>query len=87
MVRVFNFKLKSVILGFVTAVLLAVLSVSAYHTGAYAVYFGNTPRLIPIYSVEREDKTVAISFDCAWGTEYTDAILNALKVSDRKSVV
>ena len=68
MVRVFNFKLKSVILGFVTAVLLAVLSVSAYHTGAYAVYFGNTPRLIPIYSVEREDKTVAISFDCAWGT-------------------
>ena len=82
MVRVFNFKLKSVILGFVTAVLLAVLSVSAYHTGAYAVYFGNTPRLIPIYSVEREDKTVAISFDCAWGTEYTDAILNALKVSE-----
>ena len=62
--------------------LLAVLSVSAYHTGAYAVYFGNTPRLIPIYSVEREDKTVAISFDCAWGTEYTDAILNALKVSE-----
>lgn len=82
MVRVFNFKLKSVILGFVTAVLLAVLSVSAYHTGAYAVYFGNTPRLIPIYSVGREDKTVAISFDCAWGTEYTDAILNALKVSE-----
>jgi len=74
--------LKSVILGVVTAVLLAVLSVSAYHTGAYAVYFGNTPRLIPIYSVDREDKRVAISFDCAWGTEYTDAILNALKVSE-----
>lgn len=61
---------------------MVVLSFSAYHTGAYAVYFGNTPRLVPIYSVDREDKTVAISFDCAWGTEYTDAILKALKASD-----
>ena len=82
MVRVFNFKLKSVILGIVAAALLVVFSFSAYHTGAYAVYFGNTPRLVPIYSVDREDKTVAISFDCAWGTEYTDAILKALKASD-----
>lgn len=75
-------KLKSVLLGIFSLVLLAVLSVSAYHTGAYAVYFGNTPRLIPIYGVEREDKVVSITFDCAWGTEYTDAILNALQVSE-----
>ena len=58
------------------------MSVSVYFTGAYAVYYGNTPRLVPIYSVEREDKVVSISFDCAWGTEYTDDILKALKVSD-----
>jgi len=61
--------------------MLAVLSISVYFTGAYAVFYGNTPRLVPIYSVEREEKVCAITFDCAWGTEYTDAILSALKNS------
>ncbi len=48
-------------------------------TGAYVVYYGETVRSLPIYCVEREDKKIAISFDCAWGTEHTDAILSALK--------
>ena len=74
-------KLKSVILSAVALIIFTVLSVSVYFTGAYAVYYGNTPRLIPIYSVEREDKVVSISFDCAWGVEHTDDILKALKVS------
>ncbi len=43
----------------------------------YAFSLGEK-RLIPIYSVEREDKKIAISFDCAWGVEKTDEILNAL---------
>lgn len=77
-----TFKLKSVILCFSTAVLITALAFSVYYSGAYAVYFGGTPRALPIYSVEREDKVVSISFDCAWGTDYTDDILNALRVSD-----
>ncbi len=36
-------------------------------------------RLIPIYSVEREDKVVAISFDCAWGVDYTDKLLSIME--------
>ena len=32
--------------------------------------------------MDREEKVVSISFDCAWGTDYTDDILNALKVSN-----
>ena len=75
-------KLKSMVLAAVAVIMLAVLSVSVYFTGAYAVYYGNTPRLIPIYSVEREDKVVSISFDCAWGVEHTDEILNALRVGN-----
>ena len=35
-----------------------------------------------VCGVLREEKKVAISFDCAWGTEYTDKILSALKNSD-----
>lgn len=62
--------------------MIVALSISVYFTGAYAVYFGNTPRLVPIYSVDREDKVVSISFDCAWGVDYTDEILNALRVSN-----
>ena len=75
-------KLKNILLAVVTVFMLCILSVSVYFTGAYAVFYGNTPRLIPIYCVDRDDKKISISFDCAWGTEYTDEILNALKVSE-----
>ncbi len=72
------FRLKNLILSAVAAVLVAVLSVLVYTSGAYAVYFGGTPRKIPIYSVGREDKYISITFDCAWGTDHTDGILEAL---------
>lgn len=78
-------KLKNVLLAAVALILFTVLSVSVYFTGAYTVYYGNTPRLVPIYSVEREDKVVSISFDCAWGVEHTDDILKALSVSGVKA--
>lgn len=75
-------KLKSIIIGAAALIMTAVLSVSVYYTGAYAVYYGNTPRLVPIYSVDRDDKVVSITFDCAWGTEYTEAILKALEACE-----
>lgn len=78
-------KLKSILLALATVILVAVLSVSVYYTNAYAVYFGNTPRLIPIYSVETEEKKISISFDCAWGVEHTDDILKALRVGGVKA--
>ena len=62
--------------------MVAVMCISVRFTGAYAVYFNTTPRLVPIYSVEREDNVVSITFDCAWGTEHTDEILSALKASN-----
>ena len=36
-------------------------------------------RSLPIYSVERPDKTVAISFDAAWGNEDTQSLIDTLK--------
>lgn len=66
------------------AALIAVLSVTVYGTGAYAVYYGNSTRLVPIYRVDREDKCISITFDCAWGVDYTDDILKALAVSEVK---
>ena len=83
MIKVLN--LKSVIFCAAAFALVAVLSVSAHFTGAYAVYFNTSPRLVPIYSVGRDDKCVSITFDCAWGTEHTDDILKALKVGGVKA--
>ena len=48
-------------------------------TGAYVLFAGGTVRRLPVYSVEREDRRIAITFDCAWGTDHTDAILGALE--------
>lgn len=46
---------------------------------ALASVFLGVKRKVPIYSVAREDKTIAISFDAAWGSDKTDKILSILK--------
>ncbi len=38
----------------------------------------SSTRPLPIYSVETEEKKVAISFDCAWGVDHTDALLDSM---------
>ncbi len=38
-----------------------------------------TKRLLPIYSVERQEKIVAISFDAAWGNEDTQNLIDTLQ--------
>lgn len=74
-------KLKQIVCFAAAIAAVAVLSLLNYTSGAYAVFFGGTTRKLPIYCVDRADKLVAITFDCAWGTDYTDSILNALRVS------
>ena len=38
-----------------------------------------TQRQLPIYSVERSDKRVALSFDAAWGNEDTQTLIDILQ--------
>lgn len=40
--------------------------------------FNVNGREIPIYSVDRPDNKIAVTFDCAWGDEDIDAILKTL---------
>ena len=73
-------KRKSIVfcaIALLTAVVLLSFAVNA--SVAYPVYYGKTVRKLPIYSVGRDDKKIAISFDCAWGTEHTDDILAAME--------
>ena len=40
---------------------------------------------LPIYCVETEEKNIAISFDAAWGDEYTNELLDILKKNNIKA--
>lgn len=66
-------------LGFFIAVFALILTLAAANVCAPAVYAASAKkRSLPIYSVERTDKTIAISFDCAWGVEHTDELLKIM---------
>ena len=39
-------------------------------------------RSLPIYSVETDEKKIAISFDCAWGVDYTQMLLDIMSKND-----
>ena len=45
----------------------------------------NSKRRLPIYSVERTDKMVALTFDCAWGADDIQDIVNTLNENDVKA--
>lgn len=70
-------RLRSVILAFALICAVALSALAAGAARAEEVFWSGA-RLLPVYSVEREDKQIAITFDCAWGVEHTDAILDAL---------
>lgn len=53
-------------------------------TGNIAAVFSPTKEL-PIYSVDTPEKKVALSFDAAWGNEYTENILDTLDKYNVKS--
>lgn len=64
---------------FVVVIILFISIIYTSYTNDISILevFSET-RELPIYSVETQDKKIAISFDAAWGTEYTDDILNIL---------
>lgn len=49
------------------------------------VFNGNVKRAIPIYNVATDEKKISISFDCAWGTEFTDGMLSVMEKYNVKS--
>lgn len=74
----FTVRLKSVISAVLLGGALLLGSGLAYAADAEEVWWSGA-RSLPVYSVERTDNRIAISFDCAWGTDHTDAILSCLE--------
>ena len=70
--------IKKVVISVLAIALIIVMSSITYTNGYGAVFFGGSTRKLPIYSVDRNDNKIAISFDCAYGNEYTKKILDVL---------
>ncbi len=69
--KIFVLKKKVFFLGIVIAVFSALtLFISVSRAGE---------KKIPIYSVKRTDTKIALTFNCAWGDEDIDSILNTLE--------
>ncbi len=67
---------------FALALMLALVGSYRYVSGYVTVSSNVNGRELPIYSVETEEKKVALSFDAAWGNEDTQRILDILKKHD-----
>ncbi len=73
--------MKSKSIKYAIVVILAVILLAInFGSGSSAtVFFGYSPRKVPIYAVDTEEKRVAITFDSAWGADKTLKILDILK--------
>lgn len=80
---VFKVISKNKLTAYALLLILTVMSlITLKSTGAHAVFYGYNFKKLPIYSVETESKKIAISFDCAWGVDYTDRLLSIMKTHD-----
>lgn len=77
---------KSIIIG-VSIVLVVALAITGFAlTDTAGVFFGVSPRKLPVYKVDRgEEKVVALTFDAAWGADKTRSIMDTLKSHDAKA--
>lgn len=78
---------KDKILRITTVFLIAFISilyVQSTENPGIMVFLTNK-RELPIYSVDTDEKKIAISFDAAWGAERTDEILSILRERDIKA--
>ncbi len=66
----------------IMAAAIAMLCSVEYIAGYVKVSSNVNGRELPIYSVETDEKKVALSFDAAWGNEDTKQILDILKKHD-----
>lgn len=72
-------KKKTIIRALIVGLTFIVACTALFSTGAYAVFYGATLKKLPIYYVKTEEKKIAISFDCAWGVDYTDKLLDIMR--------
>lgn len=72
-------KLKIEVIAVAVILSAAVIALGAVNgKSIYAFSYNKILKKLPVYSVERSDKKIAISFDCAWGNEHTKELLEVM---------
>ena len=62
-----------------TLIFALALSLTCVGVGnAQTVFFGKSARKVPVYSVETEEKVIALTFDAAWGADKTKGIIDIM---------
>ena len=82
-----NFKKYNYKLNILLVILTVILSIT-YNYSSYdrlLNVFRNNGRELPIYCVDTPEKKIAISFDAAWGADYTEDLLKILRRYDVKA--
>ncbi len=69
-------KAKKAITVFIVILAFLLCLVGVGYTDAQTLYLNKVKRELPIYSVDRTDDLIAISFDAAWGADKTRAIMD-----------
>ena len=72
-------KLKSIRYVLLVILVATLLAISFNGVASAQVFFGYPNKLVPVYSVETNEKQVAISFDAAWGADKTEKIMQICK--------
>lgn len=68
--------------GILVLAILLMVGFSARYTSSVIETAANISRMLPIYSVETPDKKVAITFDCAWGADDIQNIIDTLEYNN-----
>ncbi len=78
-------KRSTIIVTLAAAIVLALAMTAVYYTGAASIYNNVSPKKVPIYSVETDEKVVALTFDAAWGADKTEGLLKTIEEKDARA--
>ncbi len=69
---------------YISIVLIFLILILVLGAGAQGAFSAQGKRELPVYYVKTDQKKIAISFDCAWGVDYTDTLLEVMREQDVK---
>lgn len=72
------FNIRQLLYGFIAIILIAGFTVCGFTVAKAEREAVSQTRLIPIYSVEKQEKVISLSFDAAWGNEDTQQLIDIL---------
>ncbi|MBE7055070.1 MAG: deacetylase [Ruminococcaceae bacterium] len=67
------------------ALICATIGFGAFLTGGGTQSVSTNAKIVPIYSVQRNDNAISLTFDCAWGSDDIESIVKTLEKHNCKA--